>query len=145
MVVELKNKTEFEPKIVMFACNWCSYSGIDLAGTSRMSYPPNVTIIRTMCSGRVEPSFIMKSFANGLDGVIVSSCHQGDCHYIDGNMKSLRRVKLMQHLLDGFGIERERVNFVGISASEGVLAVDTIVEMIETIRKLGPLELEVGR
>ena len=141
MTVEIIEKTEFEPNILMFACNWCSYAGLDLAGTSRMKYPVNVTIIKTMCSGRVEPTFIMNAFREGIDGVIISMCHAGDCHYMDGNYKTIRRFHLMTDMLASFGINKDRVMMVGISASEGAKAVKVITDMIETVRTLGPIEL----
>lgn len=143
MTVELIEKTEFEPTILMFACNWCSYAGLDLAGTSRMKYPVNVTIIKTMCSGRVEPTFIMKAFKEGIDGVIISMCHAGDCHYMDGNYKTIRRFHLMNEMLESFGINKDRVTMVGISASEGAKAVKVITEMVDKVRALGPIELGV--
>ena len=143
MTIELIEKSEFEPNILMFACNWCSYAGLDLAGTSRMKYPVNVTIIKTMCSGRVEPTFIMKAFKEGIDGVIISMCHAGDCHYMDGNYKTIRRFHLMNELLVSFGINKDRVMIVGISASEGSKAVKVIKEMVDKVRALGPIELGV--
>jgi F420-non-reducing hydrogenase iron-sulfur subunit len=129
---------DFEPEILMFACNWCSYSGIDLAGTSRMEYPTNVTVIRTMCSGRVDPSFVMEAFNRGLDGVIISTCHGGDCHYIDGNYKTNRRVKLLQQTLEDFGIDQRRLKLTPISASEGRKATEVVKQMVDDIRILGP-------
>ena len=141
MTIELIEKSEFEPNILMFACNWCSYAGLDLAGTSRMRYPVNVTIIKTMCSGRVEPTFIMKSFKEGIDGVIISMCHAGDCHYMDGNYKTIRRFHLMNEMLESFGINKDRVMMVCISASEGAKAVKVITEMVDKVRALGPIEL----
>ncbi len=141
MTVEIIEKAEFEPNILMFACNWCSYAGLDLAGTSRMKYPVNVTIIKTMCSGRIEPTFVMKAFKDGIDGVIISMCHEGDCHYMDGNYKTIRRFHLMNNMLESFGISKDRVMMVGISASEGAKAVKVITDMVETVRTLGPIEL----
>ncbi|MHA2100600.1 MAG: hydrogenase iron-sulfur subunit [Candidatus Kariarchaeaceae archaeon] len=141
MEVEIIDQTGYEPKILMFACNWCSYAGLDLAGTSRVKYPVNVTVMKTMCSGRVEPSFVMKALSNGVDGVIISMCHPGDCHYIDGNYKAIRRFHILQDMLESFGIEKERVRMDKISASEANLARDVISEMVETLRELGPIKI----
>ncbi len=129
----------FEPKIVGFLCNWCSYTGADLAGTSRMKYPPNLRSIRVMCSGRVDPTFVLKAFAEGADGVLIAGCHPGDCHYIDGNMKTLRRVPLLRRMLDQLGVEPERLRLEWVSASEGDRFKEVIEEMTETVRALGPL------
>lgn len=129
---------KFEPKIVGFLCNWCSYTGADLAGTSRMVYEPNVRIIRVMCSGRVDPQFIFKAFKEGADGVLIAGCHPGDCHYKEGNYKTLRRYKLLKKLQSEFGIEDERIRLEWISASEGAKFQQVCNEFTETIRKLGP-------
>lgn len=142
MEVELIDQTSYEPKILMFACNWCSYAGLDLAGTSRIKYPANVTVMKTMCSGRVEPSFIMKAFSNGIDGVIISMCHPGDCHYIDGNYKTIRRFHILLKMLEAFGIDKKRVRMDGISASEANKARDVISEMVDTLKKLGPISVK---
>ncbi|MDH5781652.1 MAG: hydrogenase iron-sulfur subunit, partial [Dehalococcoidia bacterium] len=101
------DKEEFEPKILAFCCNWCAYAGADLAGVSRMQYPPNIRIIRVMCSGRVDPEFVLKAFTLGADGVLVLGCHPGDCHYSSGNYKTMRRVPLTKKLLEQFGVEQE--------------------------------------
>jgi len=140
MSEEKKNnkKEVFEPKIVGFLCNWCSYAGADLAGTSRIQYPPNVRIIRVMCSGSVDSMYILRALLEGADGVFVGGCHPGDCHYIDGNYKARRRMVLLQNILDTLGLEKERVWLRWISASEGQKFADTMKEMTETIRKLGP-------
>jgi F420-non-reducing hydrogenase iron-sulfur subunit len=130
---------EFEPKIALFACNWCTYAALDLAGTSRMNYPPNFRVIRVMCSGRVDPQFILEAFKDGADGVLVAGCHLGDCHYVEGNFKALRRVTLLRRMLDRLGIERERVRLEWISASEATKFVEVAKEMVEQIRALGPL------
>lgn len=137
---------EFEPKIALFACNWCTYAALDLAGTSRMKYPPNFRVIRVMCSGRVDPQFILEAFKNGADGVLVAGCHLGDCHYIEGNFKALRRVTLLRRMLDRLGIERERVRLEWISASEATKFVEVAKDMVEQIKALGPLSprLEVS-
>ena len=114
----MSNET-FEPKIVGFLCNWCSYTGADLAGTARMVYAPNVRIIRVMCSGRVDPQFVLKAFNEGADGVLISGCHPGDCHYQEGNYKALRRYKLLTKMLEQFGIEADRFRLEWVSAAEG--------------------------
>ena len=109
----------FEPRLVGFLCNWCSYTGADLAGTSRMAYAPNLRVIRVMCTGRVDPQFVLKAFQAGADGVLISGCHPGDCHYKEGNSKALRRHRLLSRVLDQFGIEPERFRLEWVSASEG--------------------------
>jgi F420-non-reducing hydrogenase iron-sulfur subunit len=129
---------EFEPKIVGFLCNWCSYAGADLAGTSRIQYPPNMRIIRVMCSGAVDPMYILRALLEGADGVFVGGCHPGDCHYIDGNYKARRRIVLLHNILKTLGLESERVWIRWISASEGQQFADTVKEMTMAIRKLGP-------
>jgi F420-non-reducing hydrogenase iron-sulfur subunit len=129
----------FEPKIAVLCCNWCSYAGADLAGTSRMKYPPNLRLIRVMCSGRVDPSFVLKAIREGADGVLIAGCHPGDCHYINGNFKTMRRFPVLSAMLAQFGIEPERVRLEWISASEGDVFVEVAKEMTETIRNLGPL------
>jgi len=131
--------THFEPKLVGFLCRWCSYTGADLAGTSRKAYPPNLTPIRVMCSGRVDPTFVLQAFAKGADGVLIAGCHPGDCHYKEGNYKAMRRYRMLLELLDGFGIERDRVRLAWISASEGDLFAATVSELTEKVRQLGPL------
>jgi F420-non-reducing hydrogenase iron-sulfur subunit len=130
---------EYEPKIVLFACNWCTYAALDLAGTSRMKYPPNFRVIKVMCSGRVDPQFIIEAFKQGADGVLVAGCHLGDCHYIEGNYKTMRRLTLLRRMLDNLGIERERLRLEWISASEAVKFVGIAKEMVEQIKRLGPL------
>ena len=129
----------FEPKIIVFCCNWCSYAGADLAGTSRLQMKPYFRIIRAMCSGRVDPTFILKAFATGADGVIVAGCHPGDCHYISGNYKTLRRITLLRNILPHLGIEPGRLRLEWISASEGIKFRDTVNGFIDEIVKLGPL------
>lgn len=129
----------FEPKIVGFLCNWCSYAGADSAGTARMAFAPNVRVIRVMCSGRVDPTFILKAFREGADGVLVAGCHPGDCHYSEGNYKTLRRMPLVNNLLSQFGIEPERFRWEWVSAAEGAKWASVVDEMTETIRQLGPL------
>ena len=134
----------FEPKIVAFFCNWCTYTGADMAGIARLKYAPNVRILRIMCSGRLDPQFILKAFCQGADGVLVGGCHPGDCHYREGNYKTLRRHQLLKRLIKGFGIEDERLRLEWISASEGDKVRDVINEMTGQIRSLGPLKLEPG-
>ena len=129
----------FEPRIVAFLCRWCSYTGADLAGTSRIPYPANVVPIRVMCSGRVDPAFIVKALADGADGVLVAGCHPGDCHYQEGNYKTMRRLPMLRRLLEQFGIERQRVRLEWISASEGDRFAAVVRELTEEIRALGPL------
>ena len=129
----------FEPRIVGFLCKWCAYTGADLAGTSRMKYPPNINPIRVNCSGRVDPTLVLKAFASGADGVLIAGCHPGDCHYTNGNMKAIKRFKLLQNLLDQFGIERERIRLEWVSASEGERYASVVRSMTEEIRNIGPL------
>ena len=130
---------EFNPRIVGFFCNWCTYLAADLAGTSRMKYSPNVRVVRTMCSGRVDPQMVLWAFRNGADGVLIGGCHPGDCHYQEGNYKALRRSKLLRKMLPQFGIEPERLRLEWISASEGERLRDVVNEFTEQIRRLGPL------
>ena len=132
--------TDFEPKIVAFLCNWCSYRGADLAGTSRMKCAANVRAIRVMCSGRVEPAFILRAFELGADGVLVLGCHPGDCHYAEGNYKALRRMMLLKRTLKQLGIEEERFQLDWVSASEGDRFSHIVNEMTEKIRALGPFK-----
>ncbi|MGQ9477783.1 MAG: hydrogenase iron-sulfur subunit [Candidatus Bipolaricaulia bacterium] len=134
---------DFEPKIVAFFCNWCTYTAADLAGTSRMHYAPNVRIIRVMCSGRVDPQFVLSAFREGADGVLIGGCHPGDCHYQEGNYKALRRYKLLKGLLAQLGIEEARLRLEWIAASEGEKVKRVIDEMTEEIRRLGPLGLKL--
>ena len=128
----------FEPKIVGFLCNWCSYAGADLAGTARIRYAPNVRIIRVMCSGRVDPTFVLKAFKEGADGVLVLGCHFGDCHYIEGNHKAARRMPLLKRMLGQLGIEDERVRLEWVSASEGERFAQIVNDMTEKLKELGP-------
>jgi len=133
--------TEFKPRIVGLLCNWCSYAGADLAGVSRIQYPPTLRIVRVMCSGRVDPVFILEAFRNGADGVLVAGCHPGDCHYLAGNFKSQRRVILLKKVLEQFGLEPERLRLEWVSASEGDRFATVIKDMTQEIRKLGPSPL----
>ena len=130
----------FEPKIVGFLCRWCSYTGADLAGTSRMKYPPNVLPIRVMCSGRVDPTFVVKAFKEGADGVLIAGCHPGDCHYTSGNYRALGRHTLLLKMIEQLGIEKERVRLEWVSASEGEKWARVVREMTEEVRNLGPLD-----
>jgi F420-non-reducing hydrogenase iron-sulfur subunit len=128
----------FEPRIVGFLCNWCSYTGADLAGTSRMKYAPNVRVIRVMCSARVDPTFVLKALATGADGVLICGCHPGDCHYVEGNYKALRRHAALRRVLRAHGIADERVRLEWVSASEGARFAEIVNDMTEKLRKLGP-------
>jgi len=129
----------FEPVIIGFTCNWCSYRAADLAGTARIKYPPNVRLIRLMCSGRLDPTFIMKAFSNGADGVLITGCHPGECHYIEQNYKALRRYLLLRRVLQGMGVEPGRMKLVWASAAEGVRLAEEITKFVEEVRSLGPL------
>jgi len=129
----------FEPVIIGFTCNWCSYRAADLAGTARVKYPPNVRLIRLMCSGRLDPTFVLKALANGADGVLITGCHPGECHYIEQNYKALRRYLLLRRTLAQMGIDPGRVKLVWASAAEGVRLAGEITKMVEEIRALGPL------
>ena len=133
---------EFKPTIVSFLCNWCSYTGADLAGTSRMKYAPNIRIIRVMCSGRVDPTFVLSAFREGADGVLICGCHPGDCHYHEGNYKCLRRFHLLQKYLDQMGIHKDRLQLAWISASEGKQFAQLADEMTEKVKTLGPCKIK---
>lgn len=132
----------YRPTIVAFLCNWCAYTGADLAGTSRMRYAPNVRIIRVMCSGRIDPTFILSAFQHGADGVLVCGCHPGDCHYQTGNYKCLRRFKLIEKYIAQMGIEPERLKLEWISASEGKQFAELVNEMTGSILKVGPSKIK---
>ncbi len=139
MSEELKKETTgFEPKIMAFVCNWCTYAGADLAGTSRMEYKDNVRIIKLPCTGRIDPLFIIKAFENGADGVLVSGCHPGDCHYTTGNYHARRRWRAFKNLMDFTGIDETRLQFSWVSASEALKWVDLINKVTADIRKAGP-------
>jgi len=144
--IEKTSSTEkgFEPKIVAFFCNWCSYSGADLAGVSRLQSSPNIRIIRTMCSGRVDPAMIMRAFELGADGVLVGGCHFGDCHYLEGNFKTMRRMELLKMVLKRFGIDEQRLRLEWISASEAEKYARVTFEFTEQVRELGPLTLQIN-
>ncbi len=130
---------QFEPVIIGFTCNWCSYRAADLAGTARIKYPPNIRLMRLMCSGRLDPTFVLKALAGGADGVMITGCHPGECHYLEQNFKALRRFKLMQRMLAQLGVEPERVRLIWASAAEGLRLAEEISKMVEDVRKLGPL------
>jgi len=130
---------EFQPRIVAFFCNWCTYLAADLAGTSRIKYAPNAEVVRVMCSGRIDVQFVLKAFAQGADGVLIGGCHPGDCHYQEGNYKALRRYRLLQRLIRQMGIEEERLRLEWISAAEGDRVRVVINEMVEALQRLGPL------
>ena len=132
------NEEKFEPLIIGFCCNWCSYAGADLAGTSRLQYPPNVRIIRVMCSGMVHPNIIIEALTKGADGVIMCGCHPGDCHYQEGNLIAEKRAEAIELMLEDFGLEPERFRLEWVSAAEGPKFAQTMTEFTETIRELGP-------
>jgi len=129
----------FEPKIVGFLCNWCAYAAADLAGTSRMKYPPNIRVVRVMCTGRVDPLFVLKAFKEGADGVLICGCHPGTCHYMEGNYKAARRIPLLKKMLPQFGIEEERLNLGWASAAEADRFISYVEDMTRKIKELGPL------
>lgn len=134
------NENHFEPRIVGFLCNWCAYTGADLAGVSRLKSAPNVRIIRVMCTGRVDPTFILRAYQQGADGVLIAGCHPGDCHYQEGNFKAQRRATMLRKMLPQFGLEPERLRLEWISASEGERLRDVVNEFTEQVRRLGPLQ-----
>ncbi len=134
----------FNPTIVGFFCNWCTYLAADLAGTSRMKYAPNVRVVRTMCSGRIDPQLVLWAFGNGADAVLIGGCHPGDCHYQEGNYKALRRITLLRKMLAGMGIEPERLRLEWISAAEGERLRDVMNEFTAQIRDLGPLRMRAA-
>lgn len=136
---------KFEPRILGFLCNWCTYAGADLAGVSRFQYSPNIRVIRVMCSARVDPVYVMKAILAGIDGVLIGGCHPGDCHYIDGNYYTRRKAAMLKKLLEILGIEPERVRLEWVSASEGTRFAETVKDFTETIRTLGPNPLKKGK
>ena len=141
--VETKTVSEtFEPTIIVFACNWCSYAGADLAGVSRLQYPTNVRIVRVMCSGRIDPAFVLKTFLKGADGVMVAGCHIGDCHYLEGNVRAKERIENMVEALKILGWEIDRFRLEWISASEGKRFAQMMTEFTDQIRNLGPLKMK---
>ena len=134
----MANEEEFEPLIIGFCCNWCSYAWADLAGVSRLQYPPNMRIVRVMCSGMVHPNLVIDALTKGADGVIICGCHIGDCHYLEGNVKAENRKEAIELLLEDFGLEPERFRLEWVSASEGPRFAEVMRDMTETIRQLGP-------
>ncbi|MFH0809620.1 MAG: hydrogenase iron-sulfur subunit [Pseudomonadota bacterium] len=128
----------FEPLIITFCCNWCAYAGADLAGTSRIQYPPNIRIIRVMCSGMVHPNLIIEALTKGADGVLVCGCHPGDCHYREGNLKAAARAEAVNLMLQDFGLEPERFRLEWVSASEGPRFAEVVTDVVESIKALGP-------
>lgn len=130
----------FEPRIVAFLCNWCTYTGADLAGVSRLKSPANIRVIRTMCSGRVDPTFILKAFDLGADGILIGGCHPGDCHYAEGNYKTLRRAHMLKKMMQAYGIDEKRLRLEWISAAEGDKFQEVTTTFTKTIRSLGPLD-----
>ena len=132
---------EYEPTIIAFVCNWCTYTAADLAGTSRLIYPPNIRMIRMMCTGMVDPKYVIKALLEGADAVLISGCHPGDCHYINGNYKARRRVKLLKEILPRFGLDERRLKLTWIGASEGVDFAETVREMVAEMKELGPNEV----
>jgi F420-non-reducing hydrogenase iron-sulfur subunit len=134
----MADEETFEPVIIGFCCNWCSYAGADLAGISRQQYPPNLRIIRVMCSGMVHPNLVIDALTKGADGVLICGCHIGDCHYLEGNVKAENRKEAIELMLEDFGIEPERFRLEWISASEGPRFAELVREMTETVRALGP-------
>ena len=132
---------DFEPKIVAFLCRWCAYAGADLAGTSRLQYPPNVVPIRVPCSGRVEPAWVVDALVKGADGVLIGGCHPGDCHYVSGNYKARRRVYLLKKILPELGIEPERVRLEWVSATEGKRFAEVVADFVAQLKELGPLSV----
>ena len=129
---------DYEPTIIAFVCNWCTYTAADLAGTSRLIYPPNVRLIRMMCTGMVDPKYVIKALLEGADAILISGCHPGDCHYMNGNFKARRRVKLLKEILPRFGFDGSRLKLTWIGASEGKDFAETIKEMVAEIKSLGP-------
>jgi len=131
---------QFDPLIIGFTCNWCSYRAADMAGTARLKYPHNIRLIRLMCSGRLDPSFVLKALASGADGVMITGCHPGECHYLEQNYKAMRRVMLLKRTLEPFGINPQRVKLVWASAAEGVRLAKEISIFVDEIKQLGPLD-----
>ena len=144
--IELKKQhDQFEPRLIGFCCNWCSYAGADLAGLYRVKYPTNVRIIRTMCSSRVDPEFVINAFMTGVDGVLIAACHPGNCHYVSQNYKTIKRVALLKPLLETFGINKERLRLEFISAGEGNKFAETIDDMVSLLKELGPSPLSKSK
>jgi coenzyme F420-reducing hydrogenase delta subunit len=143
MAAEQGSKSGWEPTIIGFLCNWCSYTGADLAGTSRLQYPPNIRVIKVMCSGRVNPQFVLKALQEGADGVLVSGCHPGDCHYIEGNYYARRKLVLLKDFMGFMGIDPKRFEISWISASEGQKFAEVVTRFTAQVKELGP-QLRLG-
>lgn len=137
----METKGEFQPKLLAFLCNWCSYAGADLAGISRIQYPPHILVIRVMCTATISPHFILKAFQRGADGVLVAGCHIGDCHYIKGNYMTIKRIAILKRILGFLGLEEERLRLEWVSAAEGQKFASVVTEFTEKIRELGPSPL----
>jgi F420-non-reducing hydrogenase iron-sulfur subunit len=135
----------FEPVIIAFVCNWCTYTAADLAGTSRLQYPANIRLIRVMCTGMIDPQYVIKAFLEGADGVLVSGCHPGDCHYINGNYKARRRMKLLKTILPRFGIEDERLRLTWIGASDGIEFAQVMTRLNDQIMEMGPARKNLSK
>ena len=135
---------EFEPKIIAFCCNWCSYAGADLAGASKIQYPPNILVIRAMCSGMIHPNYVINALTKGADGVLMCGCHPGDCHYLEGNLKAEKRAEALDLMLEDLGLEPERFKLEWVSASEGKKFAEIVRDMTETLRSLGPSPYRQG-
>ena len=140
----MTNNNAFEPVIIGFTCNWCSYRAADLAGTSRTKYAPNIRLIRLMCSGRLDPTFVFKALANGADGVLITGCHPGECHYLEQNYKALRRFLLLRRTLKGLGVDPGRIKLLWASAAEGIKFAHEVTIFVDEIRALGPLNWGAG-
>jgi F420-non-reducing hydrogenase iron-sulfur subunit len=140
----MADAAQFEPVIIGFTCNWCSYRAADLAGTARVKYPPNIRLVRLMCSGRLDPTFVLSAFSGGADGVLITGCHPGECHYVGQNVKALRRFLLLRRTLVRMGIEPARLQLVWASAAEGVRLAAEIARVVEEVRALGPLRWRTG-
>ncbi len=132
---------EYEPVIVGFVCNWCTFTAADLAGTSRLAYPPNIRLVRMMCSGMVDPKYVIKAFLEGADAVLIGGCWPGDCHYINGNMKARRRIALIKEIMQQYGIDEDRLWLRWIAASEGNMFAETVEDMVKIVKKLGPSQV----
>ncbi len=136
-MIEMDDKSDFEPKIIGFLCNWCSYAGADLAGVSRFQYPANVRVIRVMCSSRIDPQFVLKALTEGADGVLIAGCHPGDCHYIEGNYRTRRRIAALDKILEKYGLS-DRVFLEWVSASEGKRFAEVVTDITNKLKELGP-------
>lgn len=137
-MTDINQKQDFEPKILGFLCNWCCYAGADLAGVSRFQYPPNIRVIRVMCSAKVDPTYVMKALLGGVDGVFIGGCHIGDCHYVRGNFYTRRRVVMLEKVLEVMGVEPERLRLEWVSAAEGAIFADIMKDFAKVIKSLGP-------